>query len=259
MSGGLFITFEGGDGSGKSTQAETLAARLKRRRVPVTTVREPGGTQLGQLLRQVLKFSTAPRTHEAELLLFNASRSQLVSEVIRPALERGDVVLSDRFFDSTVAYQGYGRGLPLKDVEAVNGVGAGGVKPHLTLLLDFPPEERLKRDTWRSADRMEQKAVRDFTESISQGHLFTGSQEDKDTAGAGDWSRQRTLFEGGYEDKVAMDFHRRVRQGYLELARREPDRWLVVDARLPKEEIANLIWQRVETLLSAARGEAGRA
>ena len=108
---GLFITLEGGDGSGKTTQLEALASRLRQRNIAVTTVREPGGTQLGVLLRQVLKFSTAPRTPEAELLLFNASRAQLVSEVIGPALERGDVVISDRFADSTVAYQGYGRAL----------------------------------------------------------------------------------------------------------------------------------------------------
>ncbi len=258
MPEGLFITFEGGDGSGKSTQAETLAESLKQRRVSVTTVREPGGTQLGQLLRQVLKFSTAPRTHEAELLLFNASRSQLVSEVISPALERGDVVISDRFFDSTVAYQGYGRGLSLKEVEAVNAVGAGGLKPNLTILLDFPPEERMKRDTWRSGDRMEQKAVRDFTDAASQGQLFPDAPDENDAGEPGQWSRQGTLFEGGHEDSEAMNFHRRVRRGYLELARKEPERWLVIDARLPREEIAQLIRQRVDSLLSAVRGEAGR-
>ena len=258
MPGGIFITLEGGDGSGKSTQIAALVERLRQRKIPVTTVREPGGTQLGILLRQVLKFSTAPRTPEGELLLFNASRSQLVSETIRPALERGEIVLSDRFTDSTVAYQGYGRGLPLKDVEAVNSVGAGGLRPDLTVLLDFPPEERLRRDTW-SGDRLEQKAVGDFRDVLSQGYLFPEAIEEKDAAGPGQWSRQGTLFEGGYEDSGAMEFHRRVRQGYLEMARAEPERWHVLDARLPQEEITQLIWQRVESLLSAVRGEAGKA
>ena len=250
MPGGLFITLEGGDGSGKTTQVEALASRLRQRSIPVTTVREPGGTQLGILLRQVLKFSTAPRTPEAELLLFNASRAQLVSEVIGPAIERGDVVISDRFADSTVAYQGYGRGIAPERVEAVNGVGAGGLKPDLTVLLDFPPEARLKRDTW-SGDRLEQKAVGDFRDATSQGYLFADALEEKEAAGPDQWSRQGTLFEGGYEDREAMDFHRRVRQGYQELARREPERWLVIDARLPQEEITQLIWQRVESMLPA--------
>ena len=258
MPGGIFITLEGGDGSGKSTQVAALADRLRRLRVPVTTVREPGGTQLGALLRQVLKFADAPRTPDAELLLFNASRSQLVSEVIRPALERGDVVVSDRFADSTVAYQGYGRGVALGKVEAVNGVGAGGLKPDLTVLLDLPPEDRLKRDTW-SGDRMEQKAIGSFQDAASQGHLFPDDVEAKDAPSIIRESSQGALFEGGYEDREAMDYHRRIRQGYLEMARSEPERWTVIDARLPQEEVSELIWQRVEPLLAAVRGEAGSA
>lgn len=250
MPGGLFITLEGGDGSGKSTQVEVLASRLKRERILVTTVREPGGTQLGVLLRQLLRFSTAPRSSEAELLLFNASRAQLVSEQIRPALERGAVVVSDRFSDSTVAYQGYGRGLPPEQVEAANRVGTGGLKPDLTILLDFPPEEKLKRGNWSYKDQMERKAVEEFSEGLKQGHLFSGEFEQKDAIDLGQWSRQGTLFEGGYEDKEIMDFHRRVRQGYLELAKREPERWLTIDARLPQEGISDLIWQRVEPMLA---------
>ena len=249
MPGGLFITLEGGDGSGKSTQVEALASRLKQQKLPVRTVREPGGTQLGVLLRQVLKFSTAPRTSEAELLLFNASRAQLVFEVIRPALDRGEVVVSDRFADSTVAYQGYGRGLPLEYVEAVNGVGTGGLKPHLTVLLDFPPEEKLKRGDWSYKDQMERKAVRDFSDGMRQGQLFSGGSEQKDVMEPAQWSRQGTLFEGGYEDKEVMDFHNRVRQGYLELAVREPERWYTIDARLSQQEVSDLIWQRVKSML----------
>ena len=256
MPGGLFITLEGGDGSGKSTQVEALASRLKRERIPVTTVREPGGTQLGVLLRQVLKFSTAPRTSDAELLLFNASRAQLVAEVIRPALERGEMVISDRFVDSTVAYQGYGRGLPLERVEAVNSVGAGGLKPDLTVLLDFPPEERSSRG-YRPVDLFEQKAIRDFSNALRQGKLFTGNYEQREVLDPSQGSRQGALFEGGYEDREVVEFDRRVRQGYLELASREPERWLVIDARIPQEEISHLIWHRVESMLPAPRVDEG--
>jgi dTMP kinase len=205
---GLFITLEGGEGSGKSTQARYLRERLKRRNIPVTTVREPGGTPLGNRLRRLLKFSPTPLTPEAELLLFNASRAQLVVDVIRPALDRGELVVCDRFSDSTTAYQGYGRGIPLEQVEAVNRAATGGLKPALTVFLDLPPEEGLKRHF----------ALRD-------------------------------RFERGFERKEVMDFHRRVRQGYLDLARKEPERWLTIDARLSPRAVSRLVWQRVEPLL----------
>ena len=250
MPGGLFITLEGGDGSGKSTQVEVLALRLYDEiSAPVHIVREPGGTALGNWLRQVLKYTAVPRTPETELLLFNASRAQLVSQVIRPALERGEVVVSDRFADSTVAYQGYGSGLPPEQVEAVNAVGTMGLKPDLTVLLDFPPEEKLKRGDWSYKDQMERKAVADFSDGMRQGHLFSGVSYQKDVMDPGQWSRQGTMFEGGYEDKEVMDFHRRVRQGYLELAKREPERWFTIDARLSPQEVSELIWQRVESML----------
>ncbi|MBI2855863.1 MAG: dTMP kinase, partial [Chloroflexi bacterium] len=113
MAKGLLITFEGGEGSGKSTQVKSLLGRLQSRHIPARAVREPGGTPLGDKLRQLLKFSDIPLSPAAELLLFNASRAQLVTQVIRPALERGEVVLCDRFADSTTAYQGYGRGISL--------------------------------------------------------------------------------------------------------------------------------------------------
>ena len=252
MPGGLFITLEGGDGSGKSTQVEVLALRLYDEiSAPVHIVREPGGTALGNWLRQVLKYTAVPRTPETELLLFNASRAQLVSQVIRPALERGEVVVSDRFSDSTEAYQGYGRGLPLKHVEAVNAVGTLGLKPDLTILLDFPPEEKLKRGE-RQGDVFERRAVRDFSNGLKQGHLFPGDFERKDAMRLDQGYRQGILFEGGYEDKEVMDFHRRVRQGYLELAKREPERWLTIDALLAPQEISELIWQRVESMLPAS-------
>ena len=208
MAKGLFITFEGGEGSGKSTQVSSLKRRLRRRDIPVTVIREPGGTSLGDRLRRLLKFSDIPLIPEAELLLFNASRAQLVSEVIRPALERGDVALCDRFADSTVAYQGYGRGISLDRVEAVNNVATGGMTPDMTFFLDVPPAEGMRR---RSTT----------------------------------WDR----FELGFEQQDVTDFHGRVHQGYVQMARREPDRWLVIDASQSPRQVSRLIWQAVEPML----------
>ena len=215
MPPGLFITIEGGEGSGKSTQIKLLQRRLQRRRVAVTVVREPGGTPLGDRLRRLLKFSDIPLSPEAELLLFNASRVQLVTDVIRPALDRGEVVLCDRFADSTVAYQGYGRSIPLEQVEAVNDAATGGLKPHLTIFLDMPPEDGLGRQT-TTGDRFDRGAV----------------------------------------TRDVIGFHKRVHGGYLALARGEPKRWLVIDARLPRREVSRLVWQRVESLVAGlSRGE----
>ena len=208
MRTGLFITLEGGEGSGKSTQAKYLRRRFWRRDIPVMLVREPGGTPLGNRLRRLLKFSPIPLTQEAELLLFNASRVQLVADVIRPALEKGEVILCDRFYDSSLAYQGYGRGISLDTVQAVNRVATGGLMPDLTIFLDLPPEEGLRR---RSATR--------------------------------------DRFEQGFDQKDVMDFHQRVHQGYLELARQEPKRWLRLDARLSPRKVSSLVWERVELLL----------
>ncbi|MEW6141774.1 MAG: dTMP kinase [Chloroflexota bacterium] len=197
----LFITFEGGEGCGKSTQARALYTHLKRQGIPVLLTQEPGGTDLGRHIRDLLKRQVSTSiSPEAELLLFNASRAQLVSEVIKPALKKGMVVICDRFYDSTTAYQGYGRGLDLTAVKAVNDFGAGGLKPDLTILLDIPPERGLDRKGRSVEDRYEQEAVR---------------------------------------------FHKRVRAGYLKLARMEPERWLVIDGRLKRREIADRIWERI--------------
>jgi dTMP kinase len=208
MPTGLFITLEGGDGSGKSTQIKSLLKRLQLCHITTMAIREPGGTPLGERLRQLLKFSSTPLTPEAELLLFNGSRAQLAADVIQPALERGEVVLCDRFADSTLAYQGYGRGISLDIVQSVNRVAIGNLKPDLTIFLDLSPEE-----------------------------------------GIGRRSTTRDRFELGFEQKGVMDFHQRVRQGYLELAGKEPERWLTIDALLSAREISRLIWQRVEPLV----------
>src|SRR5436189_570129 len=139
---GLLITFEGTEGSGKTTQISLLAEHLRSLGYTVRTIREPGGTPIGEEIRHTLKHSTANQamTAEAELLLMNASRAQLVREVIHPALAAGEIVLCDRFYDSTTAYQGYGRRLDLKLVQAVIDFAVGETRPHLTLLMQAPPE-----------------------------------------------------------------------------------------------------------------------
>jgi dTMP kinase len=174
---GLFITFEGNEGSGKSTQISILAEHLRRVDYTVLTLREPGGTPIGEEIRHTLKHSASNHamTPEAELLLMNASRAQLVREVIRPALDRGEVVLCDRFYDSTTAYQGYGRQLDLGMVKAMIEVAVGATRPDLTLLLLVPQEVSEYRRLARQStlpfmrDRMEE-ADRSFFERMAQGY-----------------------------------------------------------------------------------------
>ena len=206
----LFITFEGGEGSGKSFQAKELYRRLSQLAIPAILTHEPGGTPFGKKLARWLKWAQgtdiSPLT---ELMLFNASRAQLVAEVIQPGLESGKVVISDRYADSTTAYQGYGRGLDLDMVKATNSAATQGLKPDLTILLDMPAEEGLDRKRAKSRDRFEREA---------------------------------------------LAFHRRVRKGYLELARAEPERWLVINATQSKETIAAIIWHRVSQLLATRGG-----
>ena len=250
---GLFITFEGGESSGKSTQVRSLQERLRYRGIPGRAVREPGGTRLGNSLRELLKFSDIPLTPETELMLFNASRAQLVSEVIRPALERGEVVISDRFTDSTLAYQGYGRGLPLDKVEAVNSAATTGIKPDLTILLDIPPEEGLKRDL-TVGERFEWGSAGGHQDSgLGQGafHFGLPGLEEQQSVAAG--ANAKSHFMRALAQEEIMDFHRRVRQGYLELAKREPERWYTIDAMLAQRKVSNLVWQRVESMLPTAR------
>ncbi len=206
----LFITFEGGEGSGKSVQAKALYRKLSRLAVPVLLTQEPGGTPFGKRLGRWLKWAKdADISPLTELMLFNASRAQLVTEVIQPSLKNGKLVISDRYADSTTVYQGYGRGLDLAMVKATNKAATQGLTPDLTILLDIPVEEGLARKKGKKHDRFEQEAVA---------------------------------------------FHNRVRQGYLELARSEPERWLVIDASQPKETIAAVIWQRVRQLLPSRGG-----
>jgi len=202
----LFITFEGCEGCGKSVQSRRLCRWLEKLAVPVLLTHEPGVTALGRKITRLLKWSKDTTISPmAELLLFNTSRVQLVEEVIRPNLEKGVNVICDRYADSTTAYQGYGRGLDMENVFAVNRIGTTGLIPDLTVLLDMPVEKGLARKTGKQ-DRFEKESV---------------------------------------------NFHKRVREGYLELAEKEPEHWLVIDAEKDKEEIAGIIWQRVSKLLKS--------
>jgi len=211
MQKGLFITFEGTEGCGKSTQVELLAQRLQALGHRVRTLREPGGTPIGEEIRHTLKHSNnnAAMTAEAELLLMNASRAQLVREIIRPALAAGEIILSDRFYDSTIAYQGYGRRLDLKMVQAVIDVAVGPTRPDLTVLLQVPPQvsdERLR-------------------------------------------SRQSTLpFVRDRIEEADKDFFERVVQGYRAIAAAEPGRIQVVNGSGGIENVCAKIWEIVQPI-----------
>lgn len=213
MQRGCFITFEGTEGGGKSTQTQRLAARLTAAGWRVRSLREPGGTPIGEEIRHTLKHShaNAAMTPEAELLLMNASRAQLVREVIRPALDAGEVVLSDRFYDSTIAYQGYGRGLNLARVRDVIDLAVGGTRPDLTLWLHVPIAVSEAR---RRRREQHHPAVRDRFEEAD-----------------------RAFFE-------------RVEQGFREIAQAEPQRLHGIDATAPIESVEAVIWSLVEPLLS---------
>ena len=174
---GCFITFEGTEGCGKSTHIKKLARRLEAEDHTVRTLREPGGTESGESIRQLLKHGPEELTAEAELLLMNASRAQLVREVIRPAIAAGEIVLCDRFYDSTTVYQGTGRGLDAAQVQAVIDFAVGDTRPDLTLLLQIPLKTSEERRARRSeTDRFEQ-ADRTFFERIEAGYTALAAAE----------------------------------------------------------------------------------
>ena len=180
MSTGFLLTFEGSEGCGKSTQIQRLRARLESAGREVIMLREPGGTVVGELIRHLLQHEkeAADMTPETELLLFAASRAQLVREKIQPALDRGAVVILDRFLDSTTVYQGIARGLPMESVRAINAFAVGSTRPHLTLVLDMSAQaawERIHR-TGRELDRMESQPLA-FFEKVRQGYLDEAALE----------------------------------------------------------------------------------
>ncbi len=215
----LFISFEGGEGSGKTTQISLLAERLRLAGRAPLVVREPGSTPLGEYLRQWLK-SQPGTTPLAELYMFEAARAQLVADVVLPALARGEVVIADRFTDSTVAYQGYGRGLDVEHIRSLNRHATQGRSPDVTFFLDMPIEEALRRVSASAAPP-----------------LF--AFEDADSPDA------RRAREGTRFEEEALEFHHRVREGYLEIARQEADRVVVLDGRASREALAERVWGEV--------------
>jgi len=173
----LFITFEGGEGGGKSIQAKELYRRLSQLAVPVLLTHEPGGTPFSQKIGRWLKWAQdADISPLTELMLFNASRAQLVAEVIQPGLKSGKLVISDRYADSTTAYQGYGRELNLKMVKAVNKAATQGLTPNLTILLDIPVEEGFARKRTKKQDRFEQETLA-FHHGVREGYLKLAADE----------------------------------------------------------------------------------
>lgn len=176
----LFITFEGSEGCGKSTQAKALWKKLSRIGIPTELTHEPGGTALGNALRHMLlnKKNQNTISPEAELLLFATSRIQLVNEVIRPKLQEGKVVICDRFADSTAAYQGYGRGMDLTIIKAINELATNNVRPNLTILLDIPAQKGLRRKEPKKKDRFETEKIA-FHDRVRDGYLKLASEEPK--------------------------------------------------------------------------------
>ncbi|MEN6429655.1 MAG: dTMP kinase [Coriobacteriales bacterium] len=173
----MFITFEGGDGSGKSTQVRRLAAALEAAGADVLVLREPGGTPVGESVREILLGpSHETMTPEAEFLLFAASRAELTLSVIAPALEAGRVVIDDRHADSSLAYQGYGRGLPLETVRAINAFATGGLVPDCTIVLDIEPAVGIAAATGTAADRLEREDIA-FHERVRAGFLAIAEAE----------------------------------------------------------------------------------
>jgi dTMP kinase len=177
---GAFITVDGPDGGGKTTQAERLAAHLRDRRVPVHLTREPGGTWLGERIRDLLlerTGSTAPTDPLADAMLFDAARRQLVQEVIRPSLDAGETVICARFTDSTLAYQGYGAGLDIDVLRRLNDLATGGLRPDLTIILDVPVEAGLARKAPGDVTRFEAEFDLAFHHRVRQGFLTLAASE----------------------------------------------------------------------------------
>ncbi|MBV8816616.1 MAG: dTMP kinase [Verrucomicrobia bacterium] len=209
---GIFVTFEGGEACGKSTQIARLAKKLESMGQPVVLLREPGSTPAGEMIRQILLHSDPGINLRAktELLLFAASRAQMVEEIALPALQAGKLVLADRFTDSTTVYQGFARGLDLKFLRQLEDFVCSGARPDLTFLLDLDLETMKKRQLRRvrpvdATDRMEQ---------------------------------------------LPIEFHRRVREGYLQLAQEFPDRIRLINAARPEIEVEAEIWKEMNALLS---------
>jgi dTMP kinase len=207
----LFITFEGPDGSGKSTQIALTTLYLQRLGYDVLSTREPGGTPIGDQIRQILHDVThREMVAQAEILLYSASRAQLVQQVIIPHLKQGGVVLCDRYADSSYAYQGYGRQIDFETLYLITQFATQALKPDMTVYLDLDVEQGLRR-------------------KMAASH-----------GGQGEWNRM---------DQLDLAFHQRVRAGYLEMVQAEPERWLVIDATVSIAEVNQAICKRLEEKL----------
>lgn len=208
---GVFIVFEGVEGGGKSTQIAMLAERLRKMGFDVETTREPGGTQVGAAIRKILLSpDTGALDPMTELLLFSAARSELLASVIKPAIEDGRVVLCDRFSDSTMAYQGYGRGLDKELIEDLTGKVVGGFSPDRVVVMDLPVEDGLAR---------------------------AGGRMVKEGRG-----------EARFEDE-SLEFHRRVRDGFLKIAEAAPERVRIVDSTKSVEDVHEAVFNSVKDVL----------
>lgn len=208
----MFITFEGIEGCGKTTQIKRIAKRIIRNGIPIITTLEPGGTSIGQNIRRiVLDSHNKNLSHLAELALYAADRAQHIEEVIKPALDQRKWVICDRFFDATVAYQGTARGLDMELIRMLNEKVTKGIQPDITFLLDCPVEVGLDRAL----------------------------------------ERNRTLSPKGQDrfEKERLDFHVLVRRGYLELARNNPKRFVIIDATLAENEVEQEIFKHIKPLL----------
>lgn len=209
----MFITFEGIEGCGKSTQAKRLVNRLRELAVPLVFTLEPGGTSVGQKIRRILLDSRNQHLSPlAELLLYAADRAQHVEEVIKPALEQEKWVLCDRFFDATTVYQGYARGLDMKLIVTLNEKASPGIRPDITFLIDCAVEVGLERAL----------------------------------------KRNKIQFQEGQDrfEREKKDFHEAVRKGYLHMAMEDPERFVVVDGTLKEDELEELIFRHVEPFIS---------
>lgn len=201
---GKFISFEGSEGSGKSTQAGLVFSYLQKKNVPVILLREPGGVKISEAIRGLLlDVKNTDMTKESETLLYMASRAQMVEEVLKPALKAGKVVLSDRYLDSTIAYQGFGNGVDIQTIKKIGEFATQSVSPDLTLLFDIQTEKGLARTN----------AVKDRIELRS------------------------------------LQYHRRVRKGYLQLAKENPKRFRVIKVNKAKEEIFEIVREYVDAFL----------
>jgi dTMP kinase len=228
----LFITFEGVEGSGKSTQARLLYQWLQVQGYPVILTREPGGTRISELIRRILvDLQHTEMASTTEILLFLAARAQLISELIRPYLETGGIVVCDRYIDSTYAYQGYGLGRDLDELQVITRIATGNLIPDLTIYLDLDVEEGLER-------KLQSKRAYENMRDSLQGTMGGVSPQPSTPP---EWNRL---------DARDLEYHHRVAEGFRELMKRDPERWLKLDAYQSVDQIAETIKQSVTPLLS---------